>query len=108
MGGLDADMPQPWKATCRRQGGGGADGDAAATHGGVCTCTTCQRRRACGAVCANEACAASRHDPGLLNNNLKKCGSCKCVAYCGKQCQRADWRRHKGECKRMADGGSSS
>ncbi|KAI9034594.1 hypothetical protein DFJ74DRAFT_700972 [Hyaloraphidium curvatum] len=29
---------------------------------------------------------------------LKSCGRCKMVAYCGAECQRADWQRHKAVC----------
>lgn len=31
---------------------------------------------------------------------LFKCSRCKSVAYCGKDCQAADWRVHKPDCKR--------
>ena len=75
-------------------------------HGGVCPCVTCQMRRDCGAVCASDACAA-RHSPHLLGV-LKKCGRCKRVSYCSVQCQRADWRRHKGECAPAAAEDDSS
>mmetsp|Transcript_50443 Transcript_50443/g.99722 ORF Transcript_50443/g.99722 Transcript_50443/m.99722 type:complete len:237 (+) Transcript_50443:201-911(+) len=30
---------------------------------------------------------------------LKECSCCKLVKYCGPECQRADWQRHKVECK---------
>lgn len=30
---------------------------------------------------------------------LKACGKCKGVKYCGRACQRGDWKRHKGECR---------
>jgi hypothetical protein len=29
---------------------------------------------------------------------LKACAKCQKVKYCGRDCQRADWKRHKGEC----------
>ena len=31
--------------------------------------------------------------------NLKKCGACRKVQYCGKECQRAHWKEHKSNCK---------
>ena len=30
---------------------------------------------------------------------LMKCGNCKCVWYCGKDCQNKHWKEHKKECK---------
>lgn len=33
---------------------------------------------------------------------VKGCGRCKAVGYCGKDHQRADWKRHKRECVHMA------
>ena len=35
---------------------------------------------------------------GVKMASLKKCGGCENVFYCGKECQRADWVRHKPEC----------
>ena len=32
---------------------------------------------------------------------LKKCGACKCVAYCSLECQKSDWKMHKKSCKQM-------
>ncbi|RMZ78755.1 hypothetical protein DV736_g6689, partial [Chaetothyriales sp. CBS 134916] len=29
---------------------------------------------------------------------LKQCVGCRLVDYCGKDCQRGDWKRHKGVC----------
>lgn len=31
-----------------------------------------------------------------------RCAKCKYAAYCGKECQRADWASHKKECKKIA------
>lgn len=35
---------------------------------------------------------------GTMEQRLKKCMSCRSVRYCSKECQRADWERHKMEC----------
>ena len=29
----------------------------------------------------------------------KKCGRCKDVTYCDRDCQAADWNRHRYECR---------
>ncbi|RPA82864.1 hypothetical protein BJ508DRAFT_375376 [Ascobolus immersus RN42] len=35
-----------------------------------------------------------------VSETLKKCTGCKKVAYCHAGCQKADWKRHKVECKK--------
>src|SRR6218665_1278061 len=35
----------------------------------------------------------------LENSKMKKCTKCKSAAYCSRECQRADWKRHKTECQ---------
>jgi hypothetical protein len=27
-----------------------------------------------------------------------RCSRCRCMYYCSRECQTADWRRHKKEC----------
>lgn len=34
---------------------------------------------------------------------LHKCGGCGTRYYCGKDCQKADWKEHKGACKKKSD-----
>jgi SET and MYND domain-containing protein len=36
------------------------------------------------------------------SETLLRCGHCKFVRYCSKDCQRGDWRCHGGECKGIA------
>jgi hypothetical protein len=42
-----------------------------------------------------ETCAAC----GRSGADLKRCGGCRLVMYCGADCQRADWTVHKEVCK---------
>lgn len=35
---------------------------------------------------------------GARGVNMKKCARCKKVCYCGVECQREDWKEHKGVC----------
>jgi hypothetical protein len=36
-------------------------------------------------------------------NKLFSCKQCKCAKYCGKECQKADWKKHKKLCKFIPD-----
>jgi parallel beta-helix repeat protein len=38
--------------------------------------------------------------------NLKKCSKCYTAQYCGKPCQKSDWKNHKDMCYRLLSGGS--
>lgn len=44
-----------------------------------------------------EACTYCNKSRALAGR-LKRCLGCKSVAYCGKECQKADWKLHKLEC----------
>eukprot|EP01116_Phalansterium_solitarium_P013230 TRINITY_DN3045_c0_g1_i1.p1 TRINITY_DN3045_c0_g1~~TRINITY_DN3045_c0_g1_i1.p1 ORF type:complete len:354 (+),score=20.36 TRINITY_DN3045_c0_g1_i1:644-1705(+) len=44
-------------------------------------------------VCGNPACATSLAA-------MKKCSRCETASYCSKECQAADWPRHKLACKK--------
>jgi len=49
--------------------------------------------------CAN---CRTRREEGPPSARLKKCGSCKAVAYCSSQCQRQHWKAaHKAECPEL-------
>ena len=37
---------------------------------------------------------------GLGKPKLLVCGSCKSVSYCSVDCQKADWKTHKGTCRK--------
>lgn len=41
-------------------------------------------------------CGQGPHNDGV---KLSKYARCKNVSYCSKDCQRADWKNHKGSCK---------
>ncbi len=45
--------------------------------------------------CANGKCGRSEEDGETFN----RCSRCKKVYYCGRECQRADWPKHKPTCK---------
>ncbi|KAJ6454130.1 hypothetical protein C8R45DRAFT_944721 [Mycena sanguinolenta] len=34
---------------------------------------------------------------------FKRCAACRLVVYCGPDCQKEDWRRHKPECTKEAE-----
>ena len=38
---------------------------------------------------------------GKKSDTHKKCRNCKCVWYCGKECQNKHWKEHKIECRRV-------
>ena len=44
---------------------------------------------------------------GLVDSgdNMRRCSQCKSVSYCGKECQRQHWRKHKPFCVTTAKKG---
>lgn len=36
---------------------------------------------------------------GKESNELDRCSKCQSVYYCGRKCQKLDWKEHKAECK---------
>lgn len=56
-------------------------------------------------VCSNPACRQAVQDGG----RLQKCVRCQRVAYCGRECQKAHWKRgHKRECTPVEGAAPSS
>ena len=45
-------------------------------------------------------CGARDGDAGV---KLKRCGGCKCITFCGVECQRVTWKAHKATCKAIAE-----
>ena len=45
-------------------------------------------------TCANPSCGAS-------GAGLRRCADCGSVLYCSAACQRAHWKAHKAECRRL-------
>jgi hypothetical protein len=46
-----------------------------------------------------DACASCGMKDGGGDDTLKRCVGCKKALYCGKECQKTDWKNHKGMCK---------
>ncbi len=55
-----------------------------------CKCQLKQSRLTCG----NEGCGKEETKP----RTFKECSKCELNVYCGKECQRADWARHRENC----------
>ena len=46
-------------------------------------------------------CVGCEKNEKELKTILKACTGCKKAKYCGKECQKQDWKRHKGVCKKL-------
>ena len=52
------------------------------------------------AAVAGDVCANCGKKEGEGNNiKLKRCVACKKAQYCGSQCQKEHWKKHKKECR---------
>jgi hypothetical protein len=69
----------------------------------VAVCRTLAAEAPLPLVCNNPGC---RNLAGVSEAAAaaKRCSGCKC-RYCGLACQKADWKRHKPTCQRMAAAG---
>jgi hypothetical protein len=36
-------------------------------------------------------------------DGVRKCSKCKTVGYCGRDCQKQDWKNHKKVCAQLAN-----
>jgi hypothetical protein len=43
-------------------------------------------------------------NPSCENSDKSKCSACFYEGYCGPECQKKDWKFHKGMCSFMKDG----
>lgn len=48
------------------------------------------------------ACAMCKQ-PESAAGTLKKCGKCKKILYCDRECQKKHWKSHKKVCASMAN-----
>ncbi|CAM9157916.1 unnamed protein product, partial [Phaeothamnion confervicola] len=46
----------------------------------------------------------ARCDGGGGDGQRLVCTACRTVCYCSLTCQKADWKRQKGQCKRACEG----
>ncbi|KAF4628415.1 hypothetical protein G7Y89_g9731 [Cudoniella acicularis] len=51
-------------------------------------------------ICSNFDCPKSRAYQFSKRSDLNHCAKCKCAFYCGRECQKQDWKRHKEFCKK--------
>ena len=49
-------------------------------------------------ICWSGRCASGN----LEHVRLQVCDGCRVARYCSRECQRVDWRRHKGQCAQAA------
>ena len=64
-----------------------------------CDCVLCAAARAAGKMCGRPECGARTRVTGA---SLKRCAACVVAAYCSTECQKADWARHKPDCRAAA------
>ena len=50
-------------------------------------------------VCFNPQCSIEF----LERSKTKYCSRCRCATYCSRECQKADWKRHKPDCDKFTE-----
>lgn len=50
-------------------------------------------------MCSYEECQKTRSLGFISFKELQLCSRCKCIYYCGRKCQKLDYKRHKQYCK---------
>ena len=67
---------------------------------GTCTCIAHDAIDAIESTPKTGKCQACQKQ--LPASQLKTCNRCGCVEYCGRECQKADWKAHKKTCNAVA------
>ena len=49
------------------------------------------------------SCGNCKVSPRVNASPFMRCGLCKQISYCCKECQTVDWQRHKAKCKTDRD-----
>ncbi|KAH8833248.1 hypothetical protein DL96DRAFT_717367 [Flagelloscypha sp. PMI_526] len=52
---------------------------------------------------AADHCATCGKGASEMGGKLLKCAKCKAVSYCGKECQKKDWKVHKNQCATVSN-----
>lgn len=51
----------------------------------------------------NKTVKCAKDECKVTGNNVSKCGRCKRVVHCSKECQKADWPKHKPACQKAVE-----
>ncbi len=53
-------------------------------------------------ICYSAECSIPDKYNRVERSKIKDCSRCRCATYCSRECQEADWSRHKPDCDRNA------